>query len=103
MTFPPRDHKISLADAVALTRRYRDQMPADTVRAGAYHADQVRELLAQPGCVAVRVYVARQADGKDTLVMVGVDANDKDLSGGILLDVMFPCPPFCEGGGALSS
>ena len=103
MPFPPRDHRISLTDAAALTRRFRDQAPADGVRAGAFHADQVRALLDQPGCVAFRIYLGRQADGTETFVLVGVDANDKDMTGGVLLDVIYPCPPFCEDGSALNS
>lgn len=95
MALPARDHRISLTDAAALTRRYREESPQGSEKAGAFHADQVRELLAQKGCVALRIYYGRQADKKPTLVLVGVDSNDQEISGGVLLEFIFPCPPFC--------
>jgi len=99
MTLPVRDHRISLDAAATLTRRYRDGAGKDPVKAGAFHADQVRQLLAQPGCVALRIYYGRQEDTTPALVLVGLDANDKELTdGGMLLEVCFPCPPFCTDG-----
>ena len=103
MALPPRDHRIPLADAAALTRRYREQSPKGAMKAGAFHADQVRELLAQEGCVALRIYFGKQADGANGLVLVGLDANDNEMTGGILLDIIYPCPPFCTDGSPLNS
>ena len=102
MSLPARDHRISLAAAAALTKRYRDDAGKAAQKAGAFHADQVRELLAQPGCVALRIYYGKQ-DNEEVLVLVGVDANDKELTGGVLLEVGFPCPPFCDNGSSLNS
>jgi len=73
------------------------------VKAGAFHADQVRGLLAQPGCVALRIYYGKNADGSDALILTGMDANDKELTGGVLLEFSLPCPPFCDDGSALNS
>jgi hypothetical protein len=103
MPLPPRDHRISLEAAARLTRRYRDEGEKGAPKAAAFHADQVRELLAQTGCVAFRSYYAKQEDGALTLVLVGVDANDKELTGGILLEFAYPCPPFCDDGSLLNS
>lgn len=103
MPLPPRDHKISLEDAAALTRRYRDGAGKGAEKAGAFHADQVRGLLAQPGCAAFRIYYGIQEDGRDALILVGVDGNDRDMTGGVLLEWHFPCPPICEEGSALNS
>jgi hypothetical protein len=103
MSLPARDHRISLAAAVALTKRYRDNAGKGAQKAGAFHADQVRELLAQPGCVALRIYYGKQDNGEEVLVLVGLDANDKELTGGVLLEVGFPCPPFCDDRSSLNS
>jgi hypothetical protein len=103
MALPPRDHRISLATAVELTRRFRESAPPDAVKAGAFHADQVRALLAQPGVVALRVYYGLDEKGNSSLVLVGLDANDNELTGGTLLDVIFPCPPFCTDASPLNS
>jgi len=102
MPLPPQNHRISLADAAALTRRHRQQSPKPAINAGAFHADQVRELLDQKGVVALRIYYGKDAGGKDTAVLVGVDANDKELTGGVLLEFNFPCPPFCDDGSSLN-
>jgi len=103
MTLPPRDHRISLATAVELTRRFRESAAPDAVKAGALHADQVRALLAQPGVVALRVYYGLDAEGNSTLVLVGMDANDQELTDGVLLDIIWPCPPFCTEASPLNS
>ena len=103
MALPPRDHRISLDAAAELTRRFRESARPDAIKAGAFHADQVRALLAQPGCVALRAYYGKNADGSDALVLVGLDANDQELTGGTLLDVIFPCPPFCTDDSPLNS
>ena len=103
MPLPPRDHRIPLEAATALSRRFREQTEKSLERAGAFHADQVRELLAQKGCVALRIYYGRQSDGRDSPILVGVDAGDRDMTGGILLEFNYPCPPFCDPGSALNS
>jgi hypothetical protein len=103
MALPPRDHHISLEAAAALTRRYRDVAGKAAQKAGAFHADQVGELLAQPGCVALRIYYGKDESGENTLVLVGVDGNDKDMTGGVLLDFIFPCPPVCTEDSPLNS
>ena len=101
MSLPARDHRISLADAAAMTRRYRAEMP-DSIKAGAFHADQVLALLTQKGCVGLRIYYGKDKDGGDALILVGVDANDKDMTDGIMDEFIFPCPPFCDDGSGLN-
>mgnify|MGYP001610941696 FL=1 len=94
MALPARDHRIGLAEAAALTNSYRAAKVSEE-KAGAFHKDQVLELLNQPGCVALRVYYARLVDGKPALVLTGMDKQDKDLTGTIL-EQHFPCPPYCD-------
>lgn len=102
MALPARDHRITLAAAAALTRRHREGGAKGATNASAFHADQVRALLAQPGCVGLRIYHGKNADGSDGTVIVGVDANDKDMTSGTLLENGFPCPPLCDNGSALN-
>ena len=94
MALPPRNHRIALADAAAHTKRHRDAKLHD-IKAGAFHKDQVLELLNQPGCVALRIYHGRDKAGSPTLVLAGIDKADNDLTAGFLLEEQFPCPPFC--------
>jgi hypothetical protein len=102
MALPARDHRISLDAAAALTRKHRDTAGKDAKKAGAFHADQVRALLDQPGCVALRIYHGRQDSGDPAFVLVGVDKDDKELTGGVLLEICFLCPPWCTDGSALN-
>jgi hypothetical protein len=102
MALPARDHSISLKDAAALTKRYQKANP-NAIKGGAFHAAQVQKLLSQPGCVAMRVYQGLNADGTGTLVLTAVDSADDDLTGGLILEIIYPCPPFCGGGNALNS
>ena len=102
MALPARNHRISLKDAAALTKRHRDADPKG-MKGGALHKDQVLELLNQPGCVGMRVYFGRSADSSPSLVLTGIDAADNDLVGGTLLEDIFWCPPLCGGGNALNS
>ncbi|HEV8600827.1 MAG TPA: hypothetical protein VGQ69_15805 [Gemmatimonadales bacterium] len=102
MALPARNHRISLDAGAAITRRYREGAGPNPMKAGAFHATQVRELLDQPGCVALRIYYGRQDNGDPAFVLVGIDANDKELTGGIMLEVCFLCPPFCGDGSALN-
>lgn len=102
MSFPARNHRISLTEAAAMTRSWRERSPK-AVKAGAFHGDQVRELLAQPGCVAFRIYNGMNDAGETQFILVGVDGKDQDMTDGVLLEFHFPCPPFCDDGSALNT
>ena len=98
MALPPkRSHKIPLEQAVALTRRRR----ADMIKGGFFFRDELDELLAQPGCAGIRIYFGRDDKSADGVIVVGVDQDGKDMTGGTVMDVIIPCPPFCDDGSAL--
>jgi hypothetical protein len=101
VALPPRDHSISLADAAAITKRYRDAKVSD-VKSGAFHKDQVLKLLSQPGCVALRIHYGRNADGSPALVLTGIDAAENDLTSAIL-EQHYPCPPMCGAANTLNT
>ncbi len=73
------------------------------IKAKAFHKDQVLALLNQEGCVGLRIYFGREPDGTPGLVLAGIDATDSDLAQGTLLEVGYPCPPFCGTANALNS
>src|SRR6185503_7913116 len=101
MSLPPRDHRITLAAAVELTRRYREGAGPTAEKAGAFHADQVKALLGPEGCVALRIYYGKHPDGRNALILVGMDENDNEMTE-LLDDFGFPCPPFCTDGSPLN-
>jgi len=100
MPLPARDHRITLEEASALVKRYR---AGTEEKAGAFPKSQLMDLLSQPGCEGMRVYYGRHEDGRPALVLVGIDKTDNDMTGGIVEDLHFPCPPLCGDGNALNS
>jgi hypothetical protein len=100
----PRDHTISLKTAAAYTKAHRGSLKTKEGGAdhgGAFHADQVMKLLQQKGCAALRVYHAKNEKGEKAMVLVGVDATGKDMTQGIMMELCWPCPPFCDPDSAL--
>ncbi|CAN5191012.1 hypothetical protein BH23GEM2_BH23GEM2_23100 [soil metagenome] len=100
MPFPPkRDHNISRADAVALTRRHRESAGKGAQLATLFPRDVYERILAQPGCAGIRAYEGRDEKGERQTILVGVDAEGNDMTGGVLAEFTLPCPPYCGGGG----
>jgi hypothetical protein len=100
---PSRNHRITLPDAAEQARRARQGGPYRVGDSGAFNAKDVAELLAQPGCVGLRYYKARNRAGDDSMVLVGVDADGNDMTAGVLLNGPFPCPPYCPDDNDLNS
>ena len=90
------DHKISLQEAARLTRSYRESMPAGSLLAGYFGKVAISSILAQSGCLGLRIYNGKKATGELTFVLVGVDANGGDMTGGELAEYSVGCPPICS-------
>lgn len=95
----PKGHRIPLDEAIAQAKRYREGMH----KGGLFLRKEVDELLAQPGCAALRFYYGRREDGADTLILVGSDEKGNDMTNGVVLDIHFTCPPFCNDTSPLNS
>jgi hypothetical protein len=106
MPLPPKsDHKITLEAAVKQVGRHRAAHRAAAAAIGArptgpfgFHAEAFRRILSQPGCVGIRIYPSLYEDGRQSLVLVGVDEKGNDLTGGELANEPWECPPFCPPG-----
>jgi len=96
-------HDISLHEASKLTRKFRRQASVQGVLGHFFGAEAIKRLLAQEGCVGIRVYHALQDDGTPALVLVGVDAQENDLANGEIVELGKPCPPFCGQANLLNS
>lgn len=114
MPLPPKtDHAISRPDAARAIRRRQDAeraappdgataaRPAPQPTAYGFHAEAFHRILRQPGCVGIRAYPALKDDGRPTLVLVGFDAEGRELADGELSEFAFDCPPFCPPDGFL--
>ncbi len=100
---PARSHKVDLKAAAEQARAYRKEPATKNDMAGAFLADAVRRVLDQKGCVGLRYYMAKKkpesAEGTEeinTMVLVGVDGDGNDMTGGEILNTPFNCPPWCS-------
>jgi hypothetical protein len=97
-----RDHRITREQARQMCRNYRDgERRGGPLRAGAFPRAVLDQILAQAGCEGVRIYLAQNDAGETTLVALGTDADGRDMDQGLIVDDVFPCPPFCGGGTGL--
>ena len=117
-------HYISLQDAAALTARWRQNPPPGALNGGRFDRIAFDNLLAQPGCAGIRIYMGLESPNANnnpslwTLVLVGTDAAGNDMvdSGGSLTprgaaagssggteQYPFQCPPSCGAPSPLNS
>ena len=89
------NHAITLDQAVKLVQNYQTSPRVPSIRGGYFGRNIFDKILAQSGCVGVRFYYAQKDDGSSTMVLVGVDNMTNDMTGGILGDIVIPCPPYC--------
>ncbi|NBW59166.1 MAG: hypothetical protein EBR41_01145, partial [Crocinitomicaceae bacterium] len=61
------------------------------------------QILAQSGCEGLRMYFAIEPDGTKTLVVVGIDSVENDITKGLIAENFGPCPKRCPQPNALNS
>lgn len=94
-------HRITPADARRFTQRFRDARPnrgGHRVYGHAVSRGVIDEILAQPGCLGLRMYHAVDDADSETLVIVGITADESDMADGVIAEETRPCPPFCGDG-----
>ncbi|MBM4176301.1 MAG: hypothetical protein FJ213_09040 [Ignavibacteria bacterium] len=95
MTFTGNEeHSISYEEASKLTQEYQSQQVAEYIKGHFFGRDSILKILNQDNCVGIRFYYGLN-DGKDVLVLVGVDSKENDLINGEIMEKGFPCPPYC--------
>lgn len=119
---PPRNHRITLAVARSMARRWREKAPKDATRAFCFPRSSYDAVLAQPGCAGIRSYLCAHEDGSTNLILVGVDADmndiihapaaksaessegggDGDSGDAEIMESSFPCPIYCGDGDSLN-
>jgi hypothetical protein len=106
MAFTGReDHTISFEAAGDLTKNYRASMDAGDRKGGYFSKDALLALLNQSGSVGIRYYYGLDADDKQVMVLVGVSANEDDLTGDgdLCMEMSIPCPNQCGSANILNS
>ena len=100
------DNFISLDQAKAYTKKYRDNLTDmltnEDQGALSYcetlDADAVRTLLDQKGCVGFRIYYGLNDDNQVSAVLVAVNDKNEDILHGddsVILDNASKCPQVC--------
>jgi hypothetical protein len=89
-------HEISLADAKQYVQNYRKSMKAPQIQGGAFEKGAIEKILVQPGCAQLRIYNGKDQNEKPNFVLVGVDTAGKDMTRGSIMEVVSPCPPWCD-------
>ncbi len=94
---------ITLAEGSKMTAAYRATISTGDTIALAVGKNLVNSILGQTGCMGIRMYFALDEHGNKQLVLVGVDANGDDMTVGVIVDRLFPCPNGCSQKNALNS
>ncbi|HEU4762849.1 MAG TPA: hypothetical protein VFS74_11060 [Gemmatimonadales bacterium] len=93
---------ITLEEARGLVRRWREgrsALPGDP-SCEFFGRDIIDKILAQEGCVGLRIYHGRNAKGQHALVLLGSDADGNNLAD-VIAEEGWPCPPVCPVSGGL--
>lgn len=85
---------ISKETAERWINRYRNSVPKGVVTAHLFGRQIIDQVLAQQGCVGVRIYYATDDNGAKQLVVYGVN-NLGDGIEQVIADQGIPCPPYC--------
>ena len=108
-------HQISLATAIDMTTRYRNNHPADYPLSETFQLSSILRLLATPNAAFLRIYYGLQSDGKMDAILVVADSDNNDIlpesnsvittsnDDPVILEDAFRCPPTCSPESPLNS
>jgi hypothetical protein len=93
---------VTLNEAKQMTADYRRAAGANAIKAHLFSKGLVEDILNQSGCEGLRIYHGIE-NGEKVVVLVGTDANDEDMTGGVILERSTKCPPVCSGTSPLNA
>jgi hypothetical protein len=88
------DHSISVEEAGSLTRNYRQSAGSGAVKGKFFSRAAIEQLLAQEDTVGIRYYYGIDAEGKQEMVVVGVNGLGQDLDEGFIFGHPLPISRF---------
>ncbi len=94
---------ITLKEGSEMTKRYRNTIQTGEVIGVFMGQEKIKQILAQNECVGIRFYFGIDDEGVQNLVLVGADADENDLSEGLIADQLKKCPPKCSSLNPLNS
>ncbi len=93
------NHDITLEEGKKYISNFNTKMAAanktEFKKGGFFGKDAIEKLLAQDGAVGLRYYYGEDEDGNENLVLVAADADQNDMTQGLMIEKSRPCPPFC--------
>ncbi len=93
--------EITLAEAQKYVVAFRTKYPNE-VKAFFIGSKNVEKILEQADCIGIRIYNGYDSEANGlNLVLVGVDDKGEDMTDGIIMDKMKPCPVGCDSTSAL--
>jgi hypothetical protein len=107
---PDSGKEISYEQGAKMVKRHFDENP-DEVIAHFIGSNRFAEILAQPGCIGIRIFQALNEIGLNQIVLVGVNKDGNNIlnideieheelwtkkTGKIISEVKI-CPPYCGG------
>jgi hypothetical protein len=92
------DFEITLEQAKSWIKTWRNNLPKEPAKAHLINKQALLDVMQPADVASVRVYLAIDDNNVQKLVLVGVDANGKDLidESHIITDKTSPCPPICD-------
>jgi hypothetical protein len=98
---------IARSTAKAWTANFRELNPSGT-EAHFFGADIIKQVLAEDGCVGIRMYYALDDKQQPQILLVGVNAQGQNLmpqeqalngnDPNVIVDASWPCPTYCPNG-----
>lgn len=86
---------ITVDDAVNYTHTFQENNP-DAIKSFFVGINKVNRVLGQDDCIGIRIYNGYDTQtGKNNLVLVGVDKDGEDITAGVIIEYLIPCPKDC--------
>lgn len=109
-----KNHEISLAIAIEMTKRYRANQPSGFARSETFGKESIHKLIHTNGCVSLRIYYGMKENMEAHAILVAVDAQGNDIlprgaiqgdddDEAVIMDDAWRCPPLCPDGSPLNN
>lgn len=82
--------------AIDFTHTFQQRHPNEK-KAYFVGSNKVEMILEQEGCIGVRIYDGLDSEtSEQNRVLVGVNADGEDMTNGIIVEELIPCPSRCD-------
>jgi len=96
-------HDITLSEASAMTKRFRDTVTSGQTIAHYFGAEAINQILDQTGAVGIRIYYGLNENNQKQLIITGVGSDGNDLYLGKLAERSVTCPIDCSSANPLNT